>query len=154
MTENTLLCQYVKQNTTKNSIIGRIITLIALAAILAVLSRIEELKNYMLILALGIVMIGTAVMRNFSSEYEYLLSDGEFFINRIYGVSKHKELFSFTLSDISEISEMNGSENADNVHNFSSSLSEFAPVLIKLSNGDSVILSLNSEFKSALCKGE
>lgn len=153
MKENTPLSQYVKEKTTVRSIVGRIAVLIIMALLLAILSQIEELTNYMLIIALGIVMIGSACMRNFSSEYEYLLSDGEFFIGRIYGVSKHKELFSFSVSDVSEISENTVCENAETVRDFSSPLSEFPQTLIKLSDGSSVILSLCDELKSELSGG-
>ena len=150
MSKDTALRQYVKLETTKKSIIGKVVILVFVAALLAVLSRIEPLNNYMLILALGIVLISSAFMRNFSSEYEYLLSDDDFFIDRIYGVSKHKELFSFSLSDISEISENNFSDSTDNTRDFTSPLSEFSPTFIKLRDGSCVILSLSDELRRNL----
>ncbi len=150
MTENTGIRQYVKQKTTKKSILGRCAVLIVMASLLALLSQLEALRDYMLILALGIVFIFSAGMKNFSSEYEYVLNGDDFYIDRIYGVTKHKELFSFTVSDISEIRNCDISENLDNLRDFSSPLSEFSPVLIILRNNGSVILSLNDELKNAL----
>ena len=150
MTESTGIHQYVKQKTTKKSIIGRIAALIAVAAILAILSQIQALQSYMLIIAIGVVFISSALMKNFSSEYEYILGEEDFSIYRIYGVTKHKELFSFSLSDITGISEEIIPENGENILNFSSSVSEFSPVLVKLRDERSVILSLNNELKNAL----
>ena len=150
MTESTGIHQYVKQETTKKSIIGRIAALIIMASLLAVLSQLEVLRDYMLIIALGIVFIFSAVMKNFNSEYDYFLNGNDFYIDRIYGVTKHKELFSFSLSDITGISEEIIPENGENILNFSSSVSEFSPVLVKLRDERSVILSLNNELKNAL----
>jgi len=138
------------EETSKKTIIGKVVILVFVATLLAVLSRIEALNSYMLILALGILLISSAFMRNFSSEYEYLLNDDDFFIDRIYGVSKHKELFSFSLSDISEISENSFSESGDNIRDFTSPLSEFSPTFIKLRDGSCVVLSLSDELKRGL----
>lgn len=152
MTENNDLRQYVKQNTTKKSITGRVAVIIAVAAVLATLSQIKAIQDYMLIIAIGIVFISSAFMKNFSSEYEYRLDEEDFFIDRIYGVSKHKELFCFSISDITDISEDIASEKTEDIRDFSSSLSEFSPVFITLRDETGVILSLNNELKSTLSR--
>lgn len=150
MTENEGIHQYVKQKTTKKSILGRCALLAIMASLLAILSQLEALQDYMLIIALGTVFIFSAMMKNFNSEYDYFLNGNDFFIDRIYGVSKHKELFSFSLSDINEICEGSLPENRENIRDFSSSLSEFSPVLIHLRDGSDVVLSLSDELKTAL----
>lgn len=111
MNENAII-QYVSKKRGKSHIFGKLAVTAALALILIIFSRIEAMRDMMLIIAVGCVLCASALLRNFTLEYEYNLSNGFLTVTAVFGVSKRRTELRCELSAISGSAPV-GSEDAE-----------------------------------------
>ena len=158
MNENTIT-QYVAKKREKSHIFGKIALLAGLALVLVFASQLEALREYLIIIAAGCVLCVSALIRNFSTEYEYTLSDGVFTVTAIFGVSKRRTELRCELSAINESAPC-GSEDAEAIvskanelYDFSSSAEAEGRFVFYSQEDDlAFILEPNDEFSSVLLR--
>ena len=121
------ITRYITRATNRNAIIGKLAVYALTATLLILIPQFEWGRKYMILFAIGIIIIMSAVVRLFSVEYEYRLSGGNFSVDCVYGVTKRVTKLDIEIGDITEdvacASDEFGavSEKADKVFDFSSS---------------------------------
>ena len=158
MNENAII-QYVRKKRGKSNIFGKIAVLAILALILIICSQIEAMRDVMLIIAAGCVLCVSALLRNFTLEYEYKLSEGFLTVTAVFGVSKRRTELHCELSSISESAPV-GSEDADAIISRATELYDFSSSpeadgrIVFFAGADALafILEPNAELSAALLR--
>lgn len=158
MNENSII-QYVSKKRTGKTILRKIIAFAALALILILASQIESLREYMIIIAAGCILCGSAFIRNFSVEYEYSVSEDVLTVTSTYGVSKRRTELYAPLSSITKSAPVN-TEAAEEITSVSSEFYDFSSspdaegrIIFLTEDSIAFILEPNEEIYSALCGG-
>lgn len=117
--------QFVQKKATASDYAKKIFLIVFFIAIILCAVLAEPLRDVSFILVIGSILIFTAMLRNFTSEYEYSVREGTLYIETLYGVSKRKTLFEIDISLITEVMATND-ERFDDVYTTSYRFYDFS----------------------------
>ena len=159
MDEKTLH-QYVKKNETKKTLLKKVGILAIFAVALICALNYEPFYEQRLIIAIGAILIFSALIRNLSVEYEYTLSDGIFSVDAVYGVSKRKNELTIPVTAITSYA-VHGDDDFDSLVSSTSQCLELTSSdtspdrICFFSESECVafVIEPNTELLKALCGG-